>query len=126
MTKRHEPRRPEGLLCSECAAHLDMVGRREVARCGKSGEAEALASLFKLLGDPTRMRVLLALAGSPLCVCDLADSLGMTASAISHQLRLLKRGGLVKSEKSGKHVCYSLDDSHVYAIIHPALEHIRE
>lgn len=85
-----------------------------------------LADLFKIFGDATRVRLLHALKCSEMCVCDLAACLGMTHSAISHQLRVLKAYNLVKSRKQGKVVYYALADSHVVAILDTGLEHINE
>jgi len=83
-----------------------------------------LANLFKIFGDPTRIKILHLLTQTELCVCDIATILKMTQSAISHQLRVLKQAKLVKYRKDGKVVYYSLDDDHVYTIITQGLEHI--
>jgi len=85
-----------------------------------------LAETFKLLGDPTRLNIILALKEAELCVCDLATLLGVTRSAISHQLRLLKNLRLVKYRRQGKIAYYSLLDSHIYDLLEVALEHVRE
>lgn len=85
-----------------------------------------LAELFKIFGDPTRIKLLNALKCSEMCVCDLAACLGMTHSAISHQLRVLKAYNLVKARKQGKVVYYALADLHVTAILNTGLEHINE
>lgn len=85
-----------------------------------------LATFYKTFGDPTRIRILYALSIQELCVCDIADLLGMTQSAISHQLRILKQSELVKFRKEGKTVFYSLADSHVSTILAQGLEHINE
>jgi ArsR family transcriptional regulator len=90
------------------------------------GEIAALSETFKVLGDPTRLRIVLALAKEELCVCDLATLIGVTVSAISHQLRLLRGMRLVKYRKQGKMVYYSLDDEHIENIIGEAQTHIRE
>ncbi|MGD1823212.1 MAG: ArsR/SmtB family transcription factor [Pleomorphochaeta sp.] len=79
---------------------------------------------FKVLGDPTRMRIILALTNGPLCVNDLKDQLDMEQSAISHQLKILKKAKVIKSQKKGKNVFYSFDDNHVEDIISIALKHI--
>lgn len=89
-------------------------------------ELYSLAELFKVFGDPTRIRILYALAKQELCVCDIAETLGMTQSAISHQLRVLKQLHLVKYRREGKIVFYSLADSHVSTILAQGLEHVRE
>lgn len=85
-----------------------------------------LAELFKVLGDSTRVKILYALINAEMCVCDIAALLGMTQSAISHQLRVLKQSRLVKYRKEGKVVYYSLDDEHVKQIFDQGLIHIRE
>lgn len=85
-----------------------------------------LAELFKIFGDATRIRILLVLFQSEVCVYDLAKLLNMTQSAISHQLRLLKQARLVKSRREGKIVFYSLADSHVRTMLDQGMEHIRE
>ena len=85
-----------------------------------------LAELFKLFGDSTRMRILFVLFESEVCVCDLAEALHMTVSAISHQLKILKTGKLVKSRREGKSVFYSLADEHVRTIVSQGMEHILE
>ena len=85
-----------------------------------------LAELFKVFGDTTRIRILFVLFESEVCVCDLAESLSMTQSAISHQLNILKRSRLVKSRREGKSVFYSLADDHVRTIISQGMDHISE
>ena len=85
-----------------------------------------LAELFKVFGDSTRIRILFVLSSAEVCVCDLANVLNMTQSAISHQLRILKQNKLVKSRREGKSVFYSLADGHVRTIIAQGREHIEE
>lgn len=85
-----------------------------------------LAELFKIFGDSTRINILNALTISEMCVCDIAAALNMTQSAISHQLRVLKQGKLVKYRKEGKVVYYSLDDQHVNYILDQGLTHLEE
>lgn len=85
-----------------------------------------LADLFKVLGDSTRIKILCALFQAEMCVCDISALLGMTQSAISHQLRVLKQARLVKYRKDGKVVYYSLDDEHVKSIFDQGLIHISE
>lgn len=85
-----------------------------------------LAELFKVFGDSTRIRILFVLFEAEGCVCDLAQALNMTQSAISHQLKILKQNKLVKSRRDGKSVFYSLADSHVRTIIDQGREHIEE
>lgn len=85
-----------------------------------------LAELFKVFGDSTRIRILFVLFEAEVCVCDLAEALHMTQSAVSHQLKILKQNKLVKSRREGKSIYYSLADSHVRTIIDQGREHIEE
>ena len=85
-----------------------------------------LADLFKVFGDGTRIRILYALFEAEVCVCDLAKLLGMTQSAVSHQLRTLKQARLIKSRRDGKTVFYTLADDHVSTLLRQGTEHIRE
>lgn len=85
-----------------------------------------LADLFKVFGDSTRLRILCALFGSERCVQHIAEELGMTHSAISHQLRFLKQNKLVKNRKEGKTVFYSLADEHIQTIFNQGLKHVLE
>lgn len=85
-----------------------------------------LAELFKVFGDSTRIRILYVLFEEEMCVNDLAETLGMTQSAISHQLKILKQNKLVKSRREGKSAMYSLADEHVRSIIKAGQEHIEE
>ena len=89
-------------------------------------ELDALAELFKVFGDPTRIRSLFVLFEAEVCVCDLARALNMTQSAVSHQLRILKQSRLVKNRREGKSVFYSLADDHVRTVIAQGREHILE
>ena len=85
-----------------------------------------LAELFKVFGDSTRIRILFVLFETEVCVCDLAQALNMTQSAISHQLKILKQAKLVKNRRDGKQVYYALADDHVSTILAMGLEHIEE
>jgi hypothetical protein len=85
-----------------------------------------LADFYKVFGDATRIKILCVLLESEVCVCDLAEILGMTQSAISHQLRVLKQMKLVKNRREGKTVYYSLADDHILTIISQGMEHIAE
>jgi DNA-binding transcriptional ArsR family regulator len=98
------------------------------ARRALSPEREilSLAETFKTLGDPTRVKVLQALSVEELCVCDLAKLLGISESAISHQLRVLRNKKLVRYRKEGKMTFYSLDDEHIDVLMKVALQHVRE
>ena len=85
-----------------------------------------LADLFKIFGDSTRLGILYTLVDGERCVCEIAERLGMTLSAISHQLRTLKQARLVKARREGKTVFYSLDDDHVSGILQAGMTHIQE
>lgn len=88
-------------------------------------EINGVSNLFKVLGDPTRAKIVMALDKREVCVCDLAAALGMTKSAVSHQLALLKANNIVKARRDGKHVFYSFDDEHITTVIEIADEHVR-
>ncbi len=112
-------------VCSCSIIHEDVVNKvRE--HIPKDEILYDLSDLFKTLGDSTRIKVLYALFQAEMCVCDIAALLGMTQSAISHQLRVLKQARLVKYRKDGKVVYYSLDDDHVKCIFNQGLLHISE
>ncbi len=106
------------------------VDRRRVARVNGRLPGDRhigdLAETFKVLSDPTRLRIVLALSMEELCVCDLAAVVGLSVSAVSHQLRLLKGHKLVAFRKQGKQVFYRLDDHHVINLIHEAASHVQE
>ena len=85
-----------------------------------------LADLFKVFGDTTRIKILYALMGQELCVADIADAIGATHSAVSHQLRTLKQARLVKFQRDGKNVIYSLSDDHVHTMLAQGMTHICE
>lgn len=92
----------------------------------KEEEVGDLAELFKIFGDSTRLKILFVLFETELCVCDLAEVLNMTQSAISHQLQILKQNKLIKNRRDGKSIFYSLADNHVKTIIAQGQEHIEE
>lgn len=87
---------------------------------------EAVADVFKLLGDPTRVRLVDALAYGERCVCDLAGLVGLSESAVSHQLRLLRAARLVRVRRAGRMAFYSLDDHHVIGLLHDTRKHVQE
>ena len=111
--------------CETYEPHRDVI-RSVDAHLPDEDEMVDLAELFKVFGDSTRIHILLALAESELCVCDLADDLHMTHSAVSHQLKILKQAKLVKPRREGKQVYYALSDEHVRIIIAVGREHIEE
>ena len=90
------------------------------------GSVGALAETFKVLGDATRVRILDALSRSELCVCDIARLLGLSESAVSHQLRLLRGMRLVRPRREGRMMFYTLDDQHIVRLFEQGLEHVEE
>ena len=104
--------------------HLEVVNQVS-GMMPSDGEFFALSDLYKAFSDPTRVKILWALHCHEMCVCDLAALLDMTKSAISHQLKTLRMGNLVKFQKQGKVVYYSLADDHVKDIFEKGFEHIR-
>ena len=111
-------------ICSERVVHPEAVS---VARAVvERAPVEALAETFKVLGEPARVRILLALTARELCVCDLAEIFAATSSAISHQLRILRHHRLVKPRRQGKLVYYRLDDEHVHSLFAEGLRHVQE
>ena len=115
----------KSLCCDITVIHEELV---ETIRQSMPPEEELfnLAEFFKVFGDTTRIRILYALFQSEMCVCDIAHLLGMTQSAISHQLRVLKGANLVRYRKEGRVVYYSLDDDHIKAIFDQGYQHITE
>jgi ArsR family transcriptional regulator, lead/cadmium/zinc/bismuth-responsive transcriptional repressor len=87
---------------------------------------EGLTKIFRVLGDPTRVRILDALSRTELCVGDLATQLGLTESAVSHQLRLLRNTRIVRTRRDGRMIFYSLDDKHVLTLFRQGLRHVQE
>lgn len=112
--------------CEIRCVHPEAVAHAQAALGAQAGALAAMAPLFAALGDPTRLRLLVALLGGPLCTCDLAAVLGVTESAVSHQLRLLKDLALVASEREGKAVYHRLADGHVRVLVEVAREHVEE
>lgn len=111
--------------CDYMHAHPDTVSRITEAMPDEDRLID-LAELFKVFGDSTRIKILSALRGGELCVCDISTAVGMTSSAVSHQLKILKNAELVSFRREGKTVFYSLADDHVITIISQGLEHINE
>ena len=111
--------------CESCEIHEDLL-RLVRETLPDEDRLLDLSELFKVFGDSTRIRILFVLFEAEVCVCDLAEALGMTQSAVSHQLGILKRSKLVKSRRGGKSVFYSLADEHVRTIISQGMEHISE
>lgn len=115
----------QALCCDAEVIHEDAVAETR-DQMAVAEDYARLASLLKLFGDPTRARLLHALELRELCVCDLAALLGVTKSAVSHQLKMLRLANLVSPRREGQVVYYSLSDDHVRAILKMGFEHIRE
>jgi len=115
--------KPECDMCEQLCEHPQNIC---IAKANMLAENTVLklAELFKILGDPTRVRILHALSGQDMCVCDIAAALNMGQSAISHQLRILRAARLVKYRKDGKEAWYSLDDCHVVELMKQGMDHI--
>ena len=114
------------IVCCDCGVlHTDAVekARKSMATDEKIAD---VSDLFRVLGDSTRIKILWALDNNELCVCDIASLIGMTKSAVSHQLRVLKDNALVKNRREGKIIYYSLADTHVQDIFEKAVEHVNE
>jgi ArsR family transcriptional regulator, lead/cadmium/zinc/bismuth-responsive transcriptional repressor len=111
--------------CERPCVHLERIERVLKAPLDERA-VDGLAEIFALLGDRTRVRILHALSLGELCVCDIAQALTLTPSAVSHQLRLLRTAKLVRARKEGKNVFYTLDDSHIHALLAQGLEHVLE
>lgn len=111
--------------CDTHEVHHDILKKVNAAMPDEE-EISDLSDLFKVFGDSTRLKILFVLFEAEVCVCDLAELLNMTQSAISHQLKVLKQSKLVSSRREGKSVFYSLADNHVRSIIAQGREHIEE
>ena len=111
-------------ICDICEVHKDKT--ECIKNCMlEESNAIKLAEVFRILGDSTRIKILYVLSRADMCVCDIADILDMTQSAISHQLRLLRAMKLVKFRKEGKAAIYSLDDDHILQLFNQGMEHIK-
>jgi ArsR family transcriptional regulator len=114
----------------EPVCNIEIVDQEKVEFAkGKLADIDQIlqtANLFKLIGEPSRLKILLSLFDNELCVCDLAATSESTISAVSHQLRLLRNARLVKFRKEGKMIYYSLEDCHIKTLIEQAKEHLLE
>lgn len=115
----------EDIACEFLHAHIETV-ERVSSSTPKHEKLNIISELFKVFGDTTRLKILYALFESELCVCDIALIVGMSSSAVSHQLRILKQARLVDYRREGKAVFYSLADEHVRTMLGQASEHIDE
>ena len=111
--------------CEFMFVHQEIVERVNAAMPAEETLFD-LAELFKIFGDSTRIKILYVLFESEMCVCDIAQLLNMTSTAVSHQLRILKGNKLVKSRREGKNIFYSLADGHVPSILDQGMEHVNE
>ena len=112
-------------MCQCHDVHADVVAHvRQVME--DTEVLYALSDFFKVMSDSTRMRIMAVLENEELCVCDISELLGMTKSAVSHQLKVLKDAQLVKFRRDGKNVFYTLKDHHVKTILEMGIEHIKE
>jgi ArsR family transcriptional regulator len=111
--------------CIKCMYNIRIVNRLKNEQ-PDDNTIDALSEVFKVFGDGTRLKILWALFDDELCVFDISERLGMSQSAISHQLRTLKQARLVKARREGKNTFYSLDDEHVKRIIEQVMIHIEE
>ena len=115
----------EAECCDIIQIHEELIKKAE-ENILEEDVLKELADFFKVFSDTPRLRILSVLLQSEMCVCDLAEVLGMTQSAISHQLRVLKQMKLVKNRREGKTVFYSLADGHIQTIMNQGIEHMRE
>lgn len=113
----------KGDCCAEPSVHVDAVADCLPKQLSESA-VQRLAESFKALADPTRIRMLHNLTRRELCVCDLAEALGMTQSAVSHQLRYLRTLRIVKSRRDGNTVYYTCDDAHIVGLLQMGIDHI--
>ena len=111
--------------CDTVVVHEDVIEKIQQTM-PEEATLKELADFYKVFGDFTRVRILYVLLQQEVCVCDLAAILGMTQSAVSHQLRVLKQAQLVKNRREGKTVFYSLADNHIQTILNQGMEHIEE
>ena len=112
-------------VCDDCCVRSGAV-KNAADHMPPDAALYSVADLFKVFGDATRIKILYVLMENEMCVCDIAEVLGMTQSAISHQLKTLKQSRLVKFRRDGKSVLYSLSDDHVHTMIAQGMEHICE
>ncbi len=125
MNARKRDTREEPELCEARCIHLDRVVRAREAAVDREG-LERLSRIFGALSDPTRLALVMALSGGEMCVCDLAAFLGVSPSAVSHQLARLRDLALVRRRRDGQMLYYSLDDDHVAGLLATGLAHVKE
>lgn len=117
-------------MTGEEVCEITFIDKKKVSSVKKRMKSETtiqrLAETFKVLSDPTRTKIIFALSQEELCVCDIANLLGTTNSAVSHQLRILRNMKLVRYRKDGKMIFYSLDDEHIKNLFDEGLKHVKE
>jgi ArsR family transcriptional regulator, lead/cadmium/zinc/bismuth-responsive transcriptional repressor len=121
----NRPREFPSNLPNEGHVHVTDVADRRRQLLAEPSVA-TIAETFRVLGDPTRIRILDALAAGELCVCDIASIVGMSESAVSHQLRLLRSMRLVRTRRAGRQIFYTLDDRHILQLLRLAATHVEE
>ena len=127
LTVTVPPHAPDGSpeICEVPVVHVEKVRALKDSLLPRQ-IVEGIADLFKVIGDPTRARIVHTLTQEELCVCDLAAVLGMSVSAVSHHLRVMRNLRVVKFRKEGRMVYYNLDDEHVISIFIQGLKHVKE
>lgn len=123
--KHHEQCGCEAPVCEQLHIDTELITELK-AQTPNDDMLIKLGDLFKIFGDPTRIKILYVLMEHEMCVCDIAEMVGMSQSSISHQLRILKDNDLVRFRREGKSVIYSLADEHVMTILNQGFEHISE
>ena len=114
----------ENEFICDCNIIHEEVVRKTLSNMPEQKLFNKLAEFFKIIGDTTRTKILFALDQNEMCVCDIANVLGMTKSSISHQLATLRKSGIVKSRREGKEVYYTLDDEHIKQVFEVGIEHV--
>ncbi len=110
-------------VCDHEEEH-ELAAKRARANMPKDGDIARVAAVFKAISEPCRLKILFALRQGEMCVLHIVEAVGATQSAVSHQLRLLKANGVVKSRREGQNILYSLDDEHVVAVLELACAHL--
>lgn len=130
MSARAEPKNTRRPDTNDDAYEVNVVDARKVTsvrrKMHSADAVQLLAETFRVLGDPTRVKIVFALSNEELCVCDLATIVGASQSAVSHSLRALRQMELVRYRKQGKIAYYSLDDEHIARLIDEGFDHVRE
>lgn len=114
----------ENDICEELCEHPQAINLAKSELIPEE-QAQQVADLFKILGDTTRVKILQVLSKREMCVCDIANVIDMSQSAVSHQLRLLRTAQLVKYRKEGQNAWYSLSDNHVATLLYQGIEHVQ-